>query len=136
MSRKTYQPWPTSELDHLVARWAERHGVDMAKDVSGYTIWRDATSSSVISLDMYFDDAPAEAEVADDVSRETSAVVQRYLVGEKGPEMVPPDYFEQDMPPVPAWCPDPAMCVNCPGRLNSDSDQCTHWPQANEKNEE
>lgn len=30
--------------------------------------------------------------------------------------------------PIPAWCPDPARCVNCPGRDSGVEKDCIRWP--------
>lgn len=75
--------WPTSPVDLLVEQWAKRHGIDMRRDVMGYDLHRGANDLPTITLRMPFDE-PACAS--------GGPVVQRYLVGESGPEMtIPPE---------------------------------------------
>lgn len=80
-----------SETDDVVRRWLERNGIDQNL-VSGYSIFRHQGEIPRIMLEMYFADPPlATGGVLTeplDVSRETRAKVQPYLVGESGPEIV------------------------------------------------
>jgi hypothetical protein len=96
---KRNTPLGTSETDALVMRYLARRGIDH-RDVMAYEIRR-AAQQSVITLEMWFSDEPAGAEVTglDKVKPEflpglpRASVDSPYIVGERGPEAyIPPHH--------------------------------------------
>jgi hypothetical protein len=76
----TFRPGE-SETDDVVRRWLDRQGIDQSL-VSGYSIFRHQGEVPRIMVEMYFDDAPREADVTglDKTERETVPTVSRETV--------------------------------------------------------
>jgi len=73
----TFRPGE-SETDDVVRRWLDRQGIDQSL-VSGYSIFRHQGEVPRIMVEMYFDDAPREADVTGlgKTERETVPTVSR-----------------------------------------------------------
>lgn len=154
MAKKLFTGAPgSSEVGDIVTAWARRQGIDPSM-ISGYSIFRHVGEVPRIMLEMYFDDAPVKSE---DVSRETcvnghegcnvcfrspepsivtpepsivTVLRADHQVGMHADKLHPDctecKLFQQ---PIPDWCPDAALCANCPGRISGDQAKCAHLHQ-------
>jgi hypothetical protein len=61
MVKKTLAPFGNSPVDAEVKKYFAKVGVDV-NYVTGYTITRNTRDMPLISVEMFFDEEPAEAE--------------------------------------------------------------------------
>lgn len=92
---------PTADA---VMAWLDRVGIDKTM-VTGFSTFHHVGEVPRITLEMYFDDTPAPAEL-EPVSRETSR------------------------PGVPSFCPSVEQCAGCPARDTGVEKDCIHRPMS------